>query len=318
MNSKTALRIAPHEKVTLHRQFADVVAGKRVYPIGIECSPSGVCQASCGGVDDAGKSWGCWYARGDVGNHRNVFLDKDRILSLFGEMVDLEIGAITWTGGGEPTLHRDFPNLVSAATACGLKQGLFTNALATPRYDPQALEWIRVTMTDKPYNRENIKRLRGCKTLGFAFNYRGSEDDAYLMETLHLADDVGADYVQLRPSLKFHGQTVDVTPPKIDHPLLFVTEEKFVEARKKHSYTRCEAFKMVPFLWEDGNLDVCSYNRPSPGYTLGNVYKDSLKVILDKAPDSVAVHEGCQVACKLNTMNNAIHHARTIEDPVFP
>lgn len=310
-NARAALRLAPAEKVVTHRQFADHLAGKKVYPIGVEISPSGWCQATCDS---------CWWASGALGNHRKVFLDTTRALDLMWEFAALGVRSVSWTGGGEPSLHPDIGKLVGECHAAGLEQGMFTNALAAPRFDPALLEWVRVTMTDKPYRPEHIRALRPAKALGFAFNYTGQRDDEYLRETLHLAEDVGADYVQLRPALVPHGATVDIEPPAIDHPLLFVTEDKFTEARKKHSYSRCEAYHLVPFLWETGEVMVCPYmrTRAHEGYALGNVYEKRFKQIMDEAPPSVPVHEGCQVACKLNSMNTLIARCRELKDVNFP
>jgi MoaA/NifB/PqqE/SkfB family radical SAM enzyme len=303
-------RFDPAGKLPLHRQFSLHMAGEKIYPIGIEISPSGVCQASCGF---------CFYANsGELGSHRTVFLDRRKLQDVLAECEDMGVKAVTWTGGGEPTLHPEFRQLVSWADACCLEQGLFTNALAEPKYDPSLLSWIRVTMTDKPYNKEVIRQLRGCKTLGFAFNYSGHQDDDYLHATLILAECVGADYVQVRPALAFHGQTVDIHPPNFHHPLMLVTDYKFEDAKHPHGYATCEGWKFCPFLWEDGNLDVCAYMRKHEGYTLGNVYKDTLKDILDRAPASVPVLNTCQVCCKLHEMNKFIHHVRGLSDVNFP
>jgi hypothetical protein len=304
------MRFSPQDKLALHPQLAEHMAGRRVYPVGIEISPSGVCNATCEC---------CFYANGDLGGFRKVFLDKSRLYDLFEEAAELGIKAITWTGGGDPSLHPDIRWLVVGAHATALDQGMFTNALAMPRFDPSLLQWIRVTMTDRPYKPDCIRALRPCKTLGFAFNYRGAkEDGAYLLETLKLAEEVGADYVQCRPALKFHGETVAIEPPSFTHPLMIVADYKFEEAKHKHPYKRCEAWKFCPFLWEDGNLDICAYHRKDEGFTLGNIYKDSLKDILDRAPEYVPVVDNCQVCCKLNEANLLVDRLRRIEDPNFP
>lgn len=303
-------RFAPQLKLALHPQFADVVAGKRVYPINVEISPSGICSASC--------AW-CFYANtGELGDHRATFLRLSAGRGLLAECKNLGVKSVSWTGGGDPSLHPQIDDLVACASFHGIEQGMFTNALSQPKYDPSLLSWIRITMTDKPYRVEYIKQLRRCKTLGFAFNYSGPQDDAYLWETLRVAEEVNADYVQVRPALKFHGATVDIEPPGIYHPLLFVTDYKFEEAKHKHGYRTCEGFHLSPFIWEDGNVDVCAYNRKHAGYTLGNIYQDSLKDILDRAPQSVPVIEQCQTCCRLHETNRSIHAARQLEDRNFP
>jgi hypothetical protein len=261
----------------------------------------------------------CFYANtGELGGHRNVMLDRDVLHKVIQDAWRLGVKAITWTGGGEPSLHPNIDLAVCYVSERGLDQGMFTNALAYPRYDPTLLSWIRVTMTDRPYNQGNIAALRAAKTLGFAFNYAGPQDDKYLWETLHLAEVVDADYVQVRPALKFHGQTVDIDPPNIDHPLLSITSYKFSDARLPHGYKTCHGHNFVPFLWEDGNLDVCGYMRKHEGYTLGNVYMDRLKDILDRAPITVPVIQQCQVCCKNHEINLAVHKARSLQDKNFP
>ena len=296
-------------KLALHPQFSAYMRGKKVYPIGVEISPSGVCQATCDF---------CWYAQGAAGNHRKVFLGDARLRDLILECDDLRIKAITWTGGGDPSLYPTIGKEIDYVSYLGMQQGMFTNALAMPKYDPALLAWVRVTMTDRPYNLEAIKALRACPVLGFAFNYAGAQDDDYLLETLAVAQNVKADYVQVRPALAFNGQTVDIEPPRLSHPLLYVTDYKFEGAKHKHGYSRCEGYHFVPFIWEDGNVDVCAYMRNHPGYTLGNIYERSLKDILDSAPDSVTVRDDCQVCCKLHETNQAIHHARSLKDVNFP
>ncbi len=303
-------RLAPQEKLALHPQYAAYLAGERVYPINVEISPSGLCQAECPFCFFAGT--------GELGHHRNVMLDQNRTLGLLYEMKVLGVKSVSWTGGGEPTLHRHFGDFARAAAGLGLDQGLFTNALAEPKYDPSLFSWIRVTMTDKPFREDLIAKLRPAKALGIAFNYAGPQDDDYLRETLGLAERARADYVQVRPALAFHGQTVDIAPPAIEHPLLYVTPYKFEDAKRKHGYATCEAFHFSPFVWENGNVDVCAYMRKHDGYRLGNIYEDSLKTILDRAPRSVPVSPLCQVACKLHEMNKAVHRGRALEDKNFP
>jgi MoaA/NifB/PqqE/SkfB family radical SAM enzyme len=234
-------------------------------------------------------------------------------------MHQLGVKSISWTGGGDPSLHPDICELVAYAYQ-DFRQGMFTNALAMPQYNPVLMSWIRVTMTDKPYREDVLLKLRGARTLGFAFNYSGPHDDDYLRETLDVAERVRANYVQVRPALKFHGETVDIKPPEMVHPLLVITDYKFREARLPHGthYQRCEAYHFSPMIWEDGNVDVCAYMRKHEGYTLGNINTESLKTILDRAPQTVPVHDKCQVCCRLHEMNKAITHARELEDVTFP
>lgn len=305
------MRFAPHHKLVIHSQFADYLAGESIYPIGVEISPSGVCNATC---------QFCFFAHTDEehGGHHKSFLDYHALLRVLGECSDLGVKAITWTGGGEPTLHPSFPSLVELTFSSGLKQGLFTNALARPAYRPERMEWIRITMTDKPFKTEYIKMLRPAKTLGFAFNYGGEQDKSYLEDTIALAEVVKADYVQVRPALNLKGQTTDIEPPDINHPLVQITSYKFEDAKHRHGYSKCEGYHFVPYIRENGDVDVCSYMMGYDGYSLGNIYKDSFKDIMDRSPKFVLVHPHCQVCCKNHEINKEIDAVRHLEDVDFP
>lgn len=302
---------APRLKLALSPAFSAYMRGERVYPINIEISPSGLCNATCPG---------CPHVEGACGPHRNVMLSWGILERLIRDARLMGVKSISWTGGGEPSLYPEIEHAVRAADWLGLKQGMFTNALAAPKYTPASLDWIRVTMTDRPYRPDYIKQLRGAKTLGFAFNYGGPADDEYLWETLHLAEDVQADYVQVRPRLKQNGETVDIDPPAISHPLLQIADYKFTEARKRHGYSRCEGYHVGGvFVWETGEVHTCAYMRDKGSeYVLGNLNDESLKTILDRAPASVGVAPNCQVCCKLHETNAMIHEARAVTDPEFP
>ena len=121
-------RFDPQAKLALHPQFSAYMRGERVYPVGIEISPSGACQASCDF---------CFYANtGELGTHRKVFLHTFRMREVLFDACDLGVKAVTWTGGGEPSLHPQIDRLVAIVAACDMSQGMFTNALAMPKYDP--------------------------------------------------------------------------------------------------------------------------------------------------------------------------------------
>src|SRR5262249_11010579 len=154
----------------------EYLQGKRVYPVNVEISPSGICNATCPF---------CFYANtGELGEHRAVFLQTGPLAKMLLDCSQLGVKSISWTGGGDPSLHPDIGVLVDHVHKLGMEQGMFTNALAKPKYDPYKLQWIRVTCTDKPFRLEHIWPLRGARTLGFAFNYAGVQDDDYLKRTL--------------------------------------------------------------------------------------------------------------------------------------
>jgi hypothetical protein len=220
--------------------------------------------------------------------------------------------AISWTGGGEPTLHPDF----ELFNKTKVSQGLFTNGLNVKKIE---MDWIRVSKTNYPWNVGNLRRLRDMTpVLGMCINYRGksNNDEKTIQEALDIADIVGANYVQVRPAL-FQGDIPTfIDEPKIKHPKLIVSDYKFEEAKVKRDYSICEGFHFVPFIWENGDVDVCGYHPNDKKFNLGNLYKESFLDIMEKAPSYVQL-DNCQRCCKNHEINKAINYMRNLEDINF-
>jgi MoaA/NifB/PqqE/SkfB family radical SAM enzyme len=340
-------RFNPRVKLATQSRFAAFIEGAKVYPINVEVSPVHVCQAKC--------PW-CFYA----GTHEKLgpesMLERRMALALIQEMAALGVKAVTWTGGGEPTLHPDFEEFVLWANRQGLKQGLFTNGRSRPRYDTTKLEWIRVSNTERDWNVEVLKEIRsGAKVMGLAVNYVGGEEieqevtegtegeegivdsgelvargwvvkrpegrapgDEEVFRALEVGEIVGVDYVQVRQALNLRGYVTERRPPAIEHPLLFVTDYKFDDSANPHGYSECYGFNFVPFIWHDGDVDVCGYHRKKGWpYTLGNLGRASLKEIMDGAPRSVPVCGTCQVCCKNHEANKLVNEGLAVQDGEF-
>jgi len=237
------------------------------------------------------------------------------MVSLLLYFHNIHLKAITWTGGGEPTLHPMFDKMVSLAATYKFKQGLITNGLAKINYNPTQFDWIRVSVTPNPLNVVNLKKLRACKTLGICINDTG--DDEVIKDTLRIGEKVGVDYVQVRPALFSTGSKSFVRTPTIEHPLLKITKYKYEDQKKDRGYDKCYGYHFVPFLWEDGNVDVCGYMRGVEGYNLGNIYTDKFEDIFDNFPRSVEVRKTCQICCKNHEINKLVNTAINIKDGDF-
>ena len=313
------LRFAPGIKLMSHRQFVDYFDNLTIYPIGVEISPSGRCNSNCPD---------CLYRQKNnklAGLDSKLF-DDDRMFKLMEEFVVLGVSSITWTGGGDPSMHPSFPLFVKYANGLGIKQGLFTNGLLPIRYDPSLLEWIRVTYTDQPINEAVLMSMRSCKTLGLCINYAPRHNEELVYELLAIAERLDAaktspshsTYLQVRPVLQIEGESVVNSSPKITHPLLNITDYKFRGLGDGRNYQVCEAFHFVPFVWQDGTVDICAYHRKEPAYRLGNLHdegkKGTFKYIMDNAPAKIAVAPNCQTVCKLHEMNSIIQLRKDLSD----
>jgi len=293
------MQFNPKLKLTLDENFIKFLNNQPIIPINIEISISGICNATC--------DW-CFYRTG----HTKKLIDKDVMLKTIDDLCDMGLKAITWTGGGEPSCH---PALSDFINRVRIKQGLFTNGLAKPRYNPTKMEWIRVSKTNANWNIETLKKLRECKTLGMCINYTG--DETVILEALQIAENIKADYVQVRPALNLGATQTNFEIPQIKHKLLSITDYKFTEARHEKTYTNCVGYHFVPFIWEDGNVDTCAYQKENKSYNLGNIYKTSIKEIINNYPPHIRINKDCQTCCKNHEINDLINMAKNIQNKEF-
>lgn len=308
MSAPAAHRLNPQLKLATHPQFIDFLEGRKVYPINIEISPTHVCTATC--------PWCFWHNTHEKLGPNSI-LDYDIARKLITDFKDCGGKALTWSGGGEPTLHPQFDLLVLWASSHRLSQGMFTNALGRIKYNPSVFDWIRVSNTDRAWPVENLKLLRGkAKVLGLGYNYAGNDAEVY--QALKVGKEVGVDYVQVRQALNLRGLVTERSPPQIDHPLLHLTKYKFEDSSQPHGYTKCMGYHFTPFVYEDGRICVCPYHREKgEPYTLGSLKEKSYKEIIDSMPHSVPVRNDCQVCCKNHETNKMLAEAMEVQDPHF-
>ena len=293
------MKFNPQLKLACHKELVSFINGESIVPINIEISPCGICNAGC--------PW-CFYKN----KQSKTILDPEVLKKFLLEAQNLGVKAITWTGGGEPTLHPKFKEITNEVT---IDQGLITNGLLLPKYDPSIFTWIRVSKTDVDWNIEALERIRECQTVGLCINYTGDQDE--VLRSLNLVYLLGLDYLQVRPALNTNGEKTKIELPNITDPKLELTPYKFSESNKDRTYKHCKGYHFVPFLWEDGTLAVCAYKRHDNNYNLGNIYNESLLEIIDKMPTNVDVDSTCQICCKNHEINTLIHTLNEMENINF-
>ena len=141
-------------------------------------------------------------------------MDYDILCHLFQDLSAGGTKGVVFEGGGEPTLHPDFADLVKSANKSGLAVGLITNG--TVRLSEEVLkqfEWIRVSLDAS--NAEEYYALKKadyfekvmsnlayyskyCETVGVG--YVGTNCNLANIETLIMRlREMGVSYIQLRP-----------------------------------------------------------------------------------------------------------------------
>ncbi|MBU1164138.1 radical SAM protein [Patescibacteria group bacterium] len=283
-------------------------------PVLIEIAPTNYCNAEC--------PW-CFYA----GNKNGEKIDKEVMLKTLSQLSSAGVKAISWTGGGEPTLHPNFNEFAKHANSLGYSQGLFTNALdyEKNRVDPEYFEWIRISLTEKymdGIDKKLLKEYVDSKTpIGICLNItKENYDDAY--KYAKEAKELGVDYFQVRPALAklYKEQPKFEVPEKLkeledDKFKIFLSEYKFADSVQPRSYDVCYGHFFCPVIDYNGDVNVCMYKLGKKGYILGNLYKDSFLDIWSgekrkEIKKCKLVNTDCQVCCKNHEINKLLYHIK--------
>ncbi len=120
-------------KLMLH-----MAAARKLRPIHVQWMPTNRCNLNC--------PW-CSCAERD----RSVEMDLPTARKVIGDLALLGCKAATITGGGEPLMHRDLPEMLACFADHGIKIGLVTNGILLDRLDKLSLSrltWCRISHGD--------------------------------------------------------------------------------------------------------------------------------------------------------------------------
>lgn len=306
---------APQEKLLHHadRLAAFVADDWRAPPVQVEISPTNACNAKC--------PW-CFFVAGEYKQrHSQEELSLGHVSNLLYDLHQMGSRAVTWTGGGDPSVYSGIDAAIDCAADLGLKQGIFTNAYK-PLKHPEKLAWIRVTVTERFVITKHVARYAAATKVGVNFNLT-AENERHLMPMVEAARDAGVRYFQVRPAL---ADRWDLQQP-VSYPAwlkdfetetfrVVLTPYKFADYERPHGYPVCHGHRLVPFVWHNGDVAVCAYHFSRPAFTFGNLKEQGFREIWhgDRRRSMLAagvkVIPDCQHCCKLHEVNKALASIR--------
>ncbi|KKL97946.1 hypothetical protein LCGC14_1829330 [marine sediment metagenome] len=308
-------RFKPQQKLLQHYdRVAEWMRTGDTLPVLVEISPTNYCNAKC--------DW-CFYVSGEYKQrHSKDAIEPNALERALTDMTSVGVKAINWTGGGDPSIHPDIDRFTIIAKAAGLRQGMFTNGYR-PVKNPSVMDWIRLTITERfTIPKKAVEAYRGKTKLGVNFNLC-AENEEHLERLVLEAKEAGVDYFQVRPALADRWdlqQKVEVPQELMRHETedfkIFLTPYKFEDHEKPHGYETCYGHHFAPFLWHNGDLDVCAYHFGDEDgkdqFTFGNITEESFSEIWEGARRKGMIDEGipvipdCQHCCKNHEINKTL------------
>lgn len=347
--------ISPANKLFQHLDtLAAIKRGERPAPVNVEIFLSNRCSHGC--------NW-CAYAhthtRGPLAGkvarpvgaiNSGDLMDLDLAHHILRQLSSEGVKSVTWSGGGEPTLHPYFMGITASAMLLGLDQGIYTHGghidEDRARMLKQLFKWVYVSLDEctadafkasKGVNRfdavlDGIRRLvaaPGDAAIGIGFLlHPGNFREIYHM--VKLGRDLGVDYVQFRPTVRYQQDA----PGELAEDTAWVTEailrlgqyahdsfvvadiERFKMYRdwQGHGYSTCHWSALQTVISPNGMMWRCTNKTEHPDALLGDLSVESFADVWARSGGACAVDGKCRTMC-IGHLKNATLSAVFAETP---
>lgn len=322
--------------------------GEKPAPVTVEWDLSNRCYLGCGYCHFAHTHtkgpWAskrrllptAWEGTGDLA-------DVAIVKRALGDMAAAGVQGIVWSGGGEPTVHPQWLEVVDYAGQCGFKQGMYTAAglLTQPAAAVLAslASWVVVSLDAA--DRESYRSEKGvdgfekaCQGARWLSQSRGASIGVSFLlhernwpraeEMLDLGRSLGATYVTFRP-------TIETTPDRASvcvgdrswitaalpvlerlslEPDVECQPSRFAAYRdwQGRSYDACYGVRVNATITPDGRVWLCPQRRGIVGSEIGDLRTESFAELWARHPGQWTDFTDCRVMCRLHLMNETLAH----------
>lgn len=267
----------------------------------------------------------------------------DLVFRGLGEMASAGVKGIVWSGGGEPTTHPQWLEIVQHASSLGLQQGMYTlGGLLRPgtaRTLAEAASWVVVSLDcadpityhmekGVPMERfgnacDGVRWLADAQStiVGVSFLlHSGNWHNAEAM--LALTRRLGGTYATFRPTIEtsphdpatctgdrsWISEALPVLHALAKEPDVECDPDRFVEYRdwQTRSYATCYGIRFNATITPDGRVWTCPQRRGIPDSLVGDLRESSFEDIWAKHPGRRDDLSDCRVMCRLHLMNEQL------------
>ncbi len=268
--------------------------------------------------------------------------DVELVTRALWQMREYGVKSIVWSGGGEPTTHPRWLDIVREAHRLGFEQGTYTlGGLLTQEsaaWLRKLATWVVVSLdcaTAADYAKEKrvpadrfesaCNGLRwlsgGNATIGASFllhqgNWRKAS------EMYALAKSLGATYATFRPTIETSpdrpgvpiGNRAWITDSRMQLALLArhadveLDLDRFQQYRDwtGHGYDACKGIQLHATVTPDGRVWVCAQRRGVAGSCVGDLRAQSFAELWQSHPGQWTDFTNCRAMCRLHLVNGQI------------
>ena len=296
--------------------------GKIVYPVTVEIHLTNRCNLNC---------YYCSFSDRD----KALEMSYDDAMACVTEISMLGVKGITFSGGGEPTVHKDYIKVIAHAKDLGLDVGLITNGVKLDCRVLNYLTWIRFSVDaadpiiykkikgvdsfDKVIaNIENAVNYRNKNVLDTTIGFQAvvTDDNIDKLNTIaSMADDMGVDYFQYRPIEKGSNVAKPILGYKYNLKVID-SWYKWEEIEQADRYTDCPGADFIGAVGADMNFYICCHHVGDKTASYGHILKDDILANRLKIQEEFD-YSKCPIACRGSVINKRLSHYNDIEHVNF-
>ena len=300
-----------------------------ISPITVEIDlTDGFCNSKCGF---------CFFDSHQ--NKEKNILSKDLLFKLTEDLKNEGVKGIEFVGGGEPTLHPNFAQIVSHFSKLGFSLGLVTNGIEFDNVIPVINKFSFIRISIDASTTETYRAIHGVDKFYDVINNINKID-------LKFRDRIGIGYLivpeniyEIIPAAKFFSELgvrfIQFRPASLkDNPLakhvkdirdqidtaksnykescfqVFDAGVKWNNIQSGRMYQKCSTSTLVAVIKANGDIPLCVLNRNNNEKIIGNLYKSSFRDIWYSSRHGelikqIDIHK-CRIPCKHDSYNIAV------------
>jgi MoaA/NifB/PqqE/SkfB family radical SAM enzyme len=253
------------------------------------------------------------------------------------DLSHLGVKSVTYTGGGEPSLHPQFELIITETARFGLQQGIYTNGTRITPFKAKLMkQWftfiyisldectVENYLLSKGVNQfhkaiegnKNLVDAVGTATIGVGFLLHERNYTKY-PQMIDLAKSLGVDYCQFRPTINYDQNNPSAA---IEHPTwinylptvnlknVVFDKERFLQYQNwlGHGYTTCYWSALQTVITPNGKVWRCVNKRGYEDALLGDLTQESFASIWERSGEASVVDSKCRVMCRGHIANQTL------------
>jgi len=314
-------------------KIKDLREGKKIVPTHVQLILSDLCNQNCHFC--AYRMEGGFTSK-YFGGNPNRFIPTEKALEILDDCKEAGVKAIEFTGGGEPTVHKHWVQIIEHAQMLGLQTGLVTNGVRLKDHPIlEKLTWLRISLdagTPETYERirqskswpqvmknlEMVGKLKGPLVgVGFVVtleNFKELSDACALVKSFGIPyvrvsamfSEGGADYYQgfLNEIDQERGWAHGMEDDSFK--LIDFFDNRIDDLKQAApDYSFCGYQQFVTYIGGDQKVYTCCTNAYTPHGLIGDLtnqrFKDWLKET--RTFDAKSCHH-----CQYNGVNKTVNY----------